>query len=193
MFAVAVFLFLTVFVQMAPEVGMGQPYNELCDVYSFGVLVWEMMALRKPYGTTDMAGMIRDVWNDGPEGKRPSPSLVKTGQFLNVRGWNSLWQRCHGKHQDTKMAGSPVALQTLVVSCWSAALDDRPSMSTIEHQLWEERTCFGHDNHDLEARRHWSIGSTVSFQEDKVDEEDWQGLDRYTHNPSRSVSLRKID
>jgi serine/threonine protein kinase len=165
-------LFFTGFKQMAPEVGIGQPYNELCDVYSFGVLVWEMMALRKPYGTTDIAGMVQDVWRDCPGAKRPCPSLVKTGKYLKAQGLNRLWRRCHLDDRDTNAAGSPAALQSLVVSCWSNTLDERPSMSSVENQLWEELMRFDHGNVVLKARRHLSIGSTFFSDEDEDQRKD---------------------
>ena len=34
---------------MAPEVVKSEPYGFSADVYSFGVLLWEIMALRTPY------------------------------------------------------------------------------------------------------------------------------------------------
>jgi len=34
---------------MAPEVADGQPYNHKADVYSFGIILWELVALKKPY------------------------------------------------------------------------------------------------------------------------------------------------
>jgi len=34
---------------MAPEVARFEPYNELADVYSFGILLWELLSLEKPY------------------------------------------------------------------------------------------------------------------------------------------------
>jgi serine/threonine protein kinase len=30
---------------MAPEVGLGTPYNEKCDVYSYSIVLWEMLSL----------------------------------------------------------------------------------------------------------------------------------------------------
>ncbi|CAL9125879.1 unnamed protein product [Musa acuminata var. zebrina] len=35
---------------MAPEVLRNEPSNEKCDVYSFGVILWELATLRKPWG-----------------------------------------------------------------------------------------------------------------------------------------------
>jgi serine/threonine protein kinase len=34
---------------MAPEVVHSHPYNEKVDVYSFGLLVWEMLAYRRVF------------------------------------------------------------------------------------------------------------------------------------------------
>jgi serine/threonine protein kinase len=35
---------------MSPEVGIGLGYSLPADVYSFGVLLWEVCALKKPFG-----------------------------------------------------------------------------------------------------------------------------------------------
>ena len=125
---------------MAPEVGMHQPYNELCDVYSFGVLVWEMMALTKPYGNIDMASLIRDVWKDGPDAIRPSPSLVEKGDILACSVWKGMRRnRSSSDYASAETVVSPAALQQLLSSCWSYSLNERPKMSTVEMVLREER------------------------------------------------------
>jgi serine/threonine protein kinase len=35
---------------MAPEVAMEQCYSEKADVYSFGILLWQLLSLETPYG-----------------------------------------------------------------------------------------------------------------------------------------------
>jgi serine/threonine protein kinase len=35
---------------MAPEVAMEERYTEKADVYSFGILLWQVVALKEPYG-----------------------------------------------------------------------------------------------------------------------------------------------
>ena len=125
---------------MAPEVGMKKPYNELCDVYSFGVLVWEMMALKKPYDKIDMGGLVRDVWKDNSDAKRPSPSLVEKGNFMANRTWTGMKRRRNANEDVPKMMGSPASLQSLLNSCWSYSLDERPCMRTVEKVLLEELT-----------------------------------------------------
>ena len=34
---------------MAPEVALGKPYNLKADVFSFGILLWEILSLQKPF------------------------------------------------------------------------------------------------------------------------------------------------
>jgi serine/threonine protein kinase len=34
---------------MAPEVASGRPYDEKCDVFSFAILLWEILALESPF------------------------------------------------------------------------------------------------------------------------------------------------
>jgi len=53
---------------MAPEVAKYENYNELADVYSFSMLMWEIMALEKPYNNIKYKEWFRKVV---VEGKRP--------------------------------------------------------------------------------------------------------------------------
>jgi serine/threonine protein kinase len=63
---------------MAPEVALGQPYNETCDVYSFSILCWQILRLRKPYGKKCTFDLLKQVWND--ERVRPElPSYWPAG------------------------------------------------------------------------------------------------------------------
>jgi len=54
---------------MAPEVGLEQAYNEKCDVYSFAILMWEMLAMKTPFELYTIRKMKATVW-DAPN-KRP--------------------------------------------------------------------------------------------------------------------------
>ena len=35
---------------IAPEIANGLPYNQSCDVYSFAILLWQMLSCLEPYG-----------------------------------------------------------------------------------------------------------------------------------------------
>lgn len=50
---------------MSPEVGLYEPYNQLTDVYSWGMLLWCMMALEPPMGLYTPAMYIDKVFQKG--------------------------------------------------------------------------------------------------------------------------------
>ncbi|KAH7307168.1 hypothetical protein KP509_22G048600 [Ceratopteris richardii] len=86
---------------MAPEVIEGKPYNRSCDVYSFGVCLWEIYCCEPPYRgmginkymsdvvikkvrppipkccPQDLAKIITQCWDADPE-KRPNMSDVSS-------------------------------------------------------------------------------------------------------------------
>jgi hypothetical protein len=65
---------------MAPEVGLGHPYNQKCDVYSFTVLLWEMLSLKRPYDKYSNAeALIQSVFEEGerPLLNRKWPTALK--------------------------------------------------------------------------------------------------------------------
>ena len=54
---------------MAPEVANGQPYSATCDSYSFAVLLWEMLACKRPYELYTPKTLRSKVYNGAH--KRP--------------------------------------------------------------------------------------------------------------------------
>eukprot|EP00752_Nemacystus_decipiens_P016316 g14591.t2 len=46
---------------MSPEVCKGLPYNEKVDVYSFGIVLWELCTLRKPFAGMSVDDHYREV------------------------------------------------------------------------------------------------------------------------------------
>lgn len=71
---------------MAPEVMKRKPYNGKCDVYSFTILFWEMLALDKPYQGMDGEGVRECV---ALKGERPPipDSWPDNITKLFKRGW----------------------------------------------------------------------------------------------------------
>lgn len=66
---------------MAPECMLGQKYNQKVDVFSFGILLWEMFALKIPFKGFNRYDYVERVCK-GPQ-MRPStsikcPSLTKS-------------------------------------------------------------------------------------------------------------------
>ncbi|CAN6462830.1 unnamed protein product [Victoria cruziana] len=65
---------------MAPEVLNGQPYNRKCDVYSFGICLWEIYCCEMPYPDLSFAEVSSAVvrQNLRPEIPRCCPSALAT-------------------------------------------------------------------------------------------------------------------
>mmetsp|Transcript_7385 Transcript_7385/g.11359 ORF Transcript_7385/g.11359 Transcript_7385/m.11359 type:complete len:401 (+) Transcript_7385:1-1203(+) len=90
---------------MAPEVAEGLKYNHKADVYSFGIILWEMNAFRKPF-----EGMNRESFYE---------RVVHGGERLPI---SKRW---------------PSALSSLMQSCWSETISERPSFEEIVEILDE--------------------------------------------------------
>jgi len=73
---------------MAPEVALDEPYNQSVDVYSFSMVLWEMVHRRKPYSGMDVERHRREVCVGGV---RPAldPKLTPPdlGELL-AKGWH---------------------------------------------------------------------------------------------------------
>ena len=65
----------------------GEKYSEKADVYSFGIIMWQVVTRREPFGGRNFMGVSLDVL----EGKRPQvPSECD-------KGLKKLMKRCwHG-------------------------------------------------------------------------------------------------
>jgi serine/threonine protein kinase len=55
---------------MPPEVALNKPYNETVDVYSFGILLYQIMALETPFAGLTMRSFPTMVFT---KGARPIP------------------------------------------------------------------------------------------------------------------------
>jgi serine/threonine protein kinase len=50
---------------MAPEVALEKPYNETCDCYSLGILLWQMCSLEVPFEGFTMSMFDKKVVRGG--------------------------------------------------------------------------------------------------------------------------------
>lgn len=100
---------------MAPEVALARPYNLSVDAYSFGILLWEMLALEKPFtGYSEAKHMTRVV--EG--GQRP---------YIDEGGAHSYW---------------PEVVHHIIEACWEADWRERP---TFVHIIDVLKTCVDED------------------------------------------------
>lgn len=72
---------------MSPECGMYLPYNLSTDVYSFSMLLWEIIALQKPLKGFTYAELKQEVFHDGyrPPLKKIWHKGIRT---LIAAGWS---------------------------------------------------------------------------------------------------------
>jgi serine/threonine protein kinase len=72
---------------MCPNVANSKPYNASCDVYSFGILLWEILALRTPYELYTPKSLREKVYN-GPCKRPPvDPAWNNSMKILLKRCW----------------------------------------------------------------------------------------------------------
>lgn len=71
---------------MAPEVASNEPYNHLVDVFSFGILLWQMLSLETPFATYNVQRHAQRVVQGG---ERPTLNTSKWSKDLCL-----LMKRC---------------------------------------------------------------------------------------------------
>ncbi|XP_068698007.1 mitogen-activated protein kinase kinase kinase 7-like [Montipora foliosa] len=86
---------------MAPEVFEGNNYTEKCDVFSFGIILWEMITRRKPYEETSRYNAFSIMW------------------------------AVHSGTRPPLIAGIPQPIEDLMTSCWDQMPSIRPSFTRI--------------------------------------------------------------
>jgi serine/threonine protein kinase len=94
---------------MACEVILAKPYNQMVDVYSFGILLWEMCSAEKPFAGYSSAKHMQNVVLNGERPPMDSRHIM-------------FW---------------PVNLQWLITKCWSNDPNERPSFTVIKETIRE--------------------------------------------------------
>lgn len=110
---------------MAPEVAKGETYDERCDVFSFGILFWQMLCLKKPFPRLRTHKECFKKVTIG--GLRPPVP----------RGFGQKW--------------SP-AMEDIVTLSWKEFPKDRPSMKDISAMLRAELKALRNDDETLDVR-----------------------------------------
>jgi hypothetical protein len=95
---------------MAPELlrDKGAPYTTKCDVFSFGVILWELMSCRPPF--------------TGGGGRIPQP-MTAVGMRLNQLYRDPIPEDC------------PPACSKLIEDCWAENSKKRPEMEDVVKRL----------------------------------------------------------
>ena len=88
---------------MAPEVARDLPYDQSVDVYSFGILLWELCSAEKPFFGYSSGKHMQQVVNGG---ERPKMDTSHTAHW-------------------------PMNLQWLMTRCWSTTAAARPKFNVV--------------------------------------------------------------
>ena len=73
---------------MAPEVHLSKPYNLSCDVYSFSILLWQILSLEKPFRKMNYRTHTEKVVIKGRRPKIDSSWTLPIQELLKD-GWNA--------------------------------------------------------------------------------------------------------
>jgi len=130
---------------MAPEVLRGEPYNEKVDVFSFGVMLFELFS-GKPLANrvaaaadaAAAAGSSSEGGN-GKNNKTPGPTLVvRAGGGDDDEEQGTLLayaQRVANGHREDLPEAWPRELRDLISACWAADPSARPSFGQVVRRL----------------------------------------------------------
>ena len=79
---------------MSPEVGLHQTYNESCDVYSFSILMWNVLKVETPFqkGFNTLDDFKNRVWVGKERPKLSSKWPIPLAECMN-RGWDDKLSR----------------------------------------------------------------------------------------------------
>ncbi|KAL6894074.1 hypothetical protein ACP4OV_008172 [Aristida adscensionis] len=127
---------------MAPEVLEGRPYDHKCDVYSFGILLWETYCCAMAYPNYSIADISYHVvklvsararrrpWRRRPAGLPAASSASPLARSLFI-----VWLvAAQGIRPDIPRC-CPRALAEIMARCWDAKPELRPEMAEVVAML----------------------------------------------------------
>ncbi|KAL6546502.1 hypothetical protein OROMI_022223 [Orobanche minor] len=72
---------------MAPELIRNEPFTEKCDIFSLGVIMWELCTLNRPWDGVSSVQVVYNVGNDGQRLEIPEGPL---GKLIAIAGLNPM-------------------------------------------------------------------------------------------------------
>ncbi|KLL04300.1 MAG: hypothetical protein MRECE_1c133 [Mycoplasmataceae bacterium CE_OT135] len=127
---------------VAPEILLKKPYTQASDVYSFGIIAYEVLSDLPPYAVYDQELKIyKEVPHD-------------TDLVLKV---------CQGLRPNLNAIEAPQLLKDLIERCWDADREKRPSASEIEKNL----DSWIHDFYKRSSKFYQQYQTTTEAEEER--------------------------
>ena len=128
---------------MAPEVAFATPYNEKADVYSFGIMLYQVASLVTPFDGYSHSQHEKEVLCNGgrpdlriPAGRRALAKVTKAAS-LSYADWQELHimeRQTRQLEACTKCVWTP-GLRRLIEQCWNDDMRERPRMRDVVSRL----------------------------------------------------------
>jgi len=132
---------------MAPEVGRKRPYNAKCDVYSFGVLTWEILALQKPFEGCGIADMKETVWKGSRGLCDPGDPFGSSRLSASLSSLPSQWSSSSFSSSSARWMPWSGVVSAGIEATWNRMICLRPTMAELRDCLREACLELDHPDH----------------------------------------------
>jgi serine/threonine protein kinase len=109
----------------APEVVKYGKSTTASDVWSFGVVMWEIFS----NGESKLLSKKMKLFADSLQ------LIVVTGPYQGMSNQQVIDQVINGTHRLSQPKNCPEGVYKLMMKCWSAAVEARPSFNNIQETL----------------------------------------------------------
>ena len=106
---------------MSPEQFLGRPVDGRSDLFSCGVILFQLLAGAKPFVANDVAELMRKLLNE----TAPSLSTLRPGSWQNL---DAVVQRALARNPDDRFQGAEEFIDTLNAAIEGTATDNSPPL-----------------------------------------------------------------
>ncbi|KAH8397943.1 hypothetical protein KR222_006848 [Zaprionus bogoriensis] len=109
---------------MAPEVFEGSKYTEKCDIFSWAIVLWEVLSRKQPFRDIDNAYTIQWKIYKGE-------CAAHTHIYINLYIYIFIYIYIPLGERPPLLDNCPRRIEQLMTACWKTAPEERPSMQYI--------------------------------------------------------------